>query len=259
MKKVFLPILIILIPAISFSQKSLIKDIHLEIRENNDIIINYNLSDKKSLVHNVDFILIDNKKNNVYIPQNTIGAIGGNIKNGQNSISFNMLNQTFPLHRELTPAIIVDQNLKKGPKSSILSVLIPGLGDYFVAHPKNMIIKPYYRTLAVGSFLALALIADSKRIGVIYYEKTTKEMVPGFIPSYVEVTHTYEKSIPNDFWLFNYDKEIFLGFAAGIWIYDIFWVLKKGRLNQNIKRTLSNKNYSFNVTSNGFSCKINLN
>ena len=169
MKKVLFSILIILIPLISFSQKSFVKDIHLDVKNNDDIIVSFKLIDEQDFTHFIDFVFID-KHRNVYVPEKTIGSIGANIKSGKNSLSFNMLNQDFPLDQALTPSLILDQNYKNGPKASLLSIVMPGLGDYFVENPKNMIIKPYYRTIAIGGFLALALIADSKKSDVIYYD-----------------------------------------------------------------------------------------
>ncbi|MCD4834284.1 MAG: hypothetical protein K8R31_10855 [Bacteroidales bacterium] len=256
MKKVLLPILIILIPVISFSQKSLIKDINLDIN-NDDVIVNYNLTNKQNFTHFVDFVLID-KYRNVYIPENTVGSIGTNIKSGKNSLSFNMLNQDFPLDRKLSPRIILDHNYKNGSKAALLSVLMPGLGDYFVENPKKMVIKPYYRTIAIGGFIALAIIADSKKSDVVYYEETKWVPETWRNPGYW-TTETAEKSNPNNYWLFRNDKEIFLGVAASLWVFDIFWVLTKGQQNQNIKKALSNKNYKLELSGTGFSYKINLN
>ncbi|MBU8892864.1 MAG: hypothetical protein KOO66_08790, partial [Bacteroidales bacterium] len=76
MKKVF-SLIIILIPVISFSQNSSIKDIKLDVKNNYDIIVNYNITNKQDSIHHVDFMLIDDSKN-VYFPENSVGSVGNN-------------------------------------------------------------------------------------------------------------------------------------------------------------------------------------
>ena len=259
MNKYFPLLLLILIPVFSFSQESLIKDINLDVKNSDEIIINYNLIDSQKISHFVDIVLIDNQ-NNIYIPENTFGSVGSNVKNGKNTISFSLLDQSFPLDQELTPSIILNHKIKNGPNASLLSALIPGLGDYYVENPKNMVIKPYFKTLAVGGMLALAFIAESKKEDVIYYQDST--WVPeGYYsyrwrPAHYNV-ETY-KTNPKDYWLFKNDKEVFIGVAAGIWLFDIFWVYAKGQQNNRIREALKNKNFKLELSSNGISYKLNL-
>ncbi len=251
--------IISLISLNSFSQNPVIENINLNVN-NDNIIINYKLKGVLNYKHNIDFILMDKNKN-IYIPQNIKDNIENNLNKNENMLIFNMLNQSFPLDQELTPRLILDHNYKNGPNSAFLSIIVPGLGDYLVEDSRNMIIKPYYRTAGTLGFLALAYIANSKRETAKYYEADIwvdgKYINAKWIPSHY-TTESFQTA-PKDQWLFKNDKEVFLGIAAGIWFFDIFWVLSKGQENQKIKKAINNKRYKLCFSNNGFLYRLNLN
>lgn len=258
MKKIL--IILIFMPTIIYSQKARIENINLDV-ENSNVFISYDLFNSIDSTENIELVLIDKSKN-VYIPKNIQGNIGTNSKLGKNNLKFTLITQEFPLDRGLSPYVFLSNNIKNGPNAALISLIIPGLGDYFVESPKNIKVKPYIRTAAVGGFLALAIIANQNIEEPVSYEKEV--WIPQHtnvwgreIPGYYE-TQTF-KTNPKEYWLFKNDKAIFIGAAASIWIFDIFWVLTKGQRNQKIKNAIKNNKYNFAATSSGISFRLSLN
>ncbi len=182
---------------------------------------------------------------------------------GGNQVKFNMCDQSFPLQRELEPLIILDRNFKHGPDAALYSMILPGLGNYFVKDSKEMIFKPYMKTISVAALFILANIANNKRENYISYTKdiwVEERYVKyvGYVPAHYE-TQEFRNENPNNYWLFNNDKEIFLGAAISIWVFDIFWTLNKGSLNRNIKNALGERKCSIGASNKAISFKMYLN
>lgn len=229
-----------------FAQQPVIRNINLYYKDRK-AIINYDLKDFRAKEsHYVELFFVDDKFN-VHVPKKIFGDYGDSIYAGKNKqIQWALFDDKVDISNTLSPIILVDGVNKGGSQNVLLSMLIPGLGDYFVENPKNMVFKPYLRTLTVLGAITLGYIADQKRVKLVWKkwdDRTNTEM--GWL---------YD----NDYWLFSFDKEVFYFVGISVWIMDVIWVYAKGNENERLKMF---SNYSTVVSyKNGFAnISININ
>lgn len=136
--------------------------------------------------------------------------------------------------------------------NALLSLVIPGLGDYFVADPGQMVFKPWMRTVSAFGFMGLGLWLNTSR----YNEdgRTVRKFVRDI---YLPGGGFYEDVwVPGDRVYQWFDGDAEIAFIAGtlIWLYDVIWVANKGYENKRFKNS---KRYK--PRGNGFSMKMNAN
>ncbi|QKG80399.1 hypothetical protein [Tenuifilum thalassicum] len=167
-----------------------------------------------------------------------------------NCLIWDMDKDNYLLYSKLRPQVININSFykKKGYGSFIYSLVLPGLGDYFVSDYRNLHFKPYLRTLSSVAFLTLGIIANSK----IYREPQYSIYVN---PRTNQEELTFNGYGEKKYWLFKYDNVLFLGAGISIWVYDIIWVASVGGRNSKLKRALDD----FSVTTNAFSKGVTLN
>jgi len=213
------------------------------------VLITYDLQGEiPDLPHQIDLIVIDNV-GNIVIPDSVEGDLGPAILPGNDKqIIWNLYREFDVVHGDFLPQIILDGHqkygFKGGPENLLLSVLVPGLGDYFVADQKTMKIKPYYKTAFTLGMLGLAWAAKTGR------EEIPAVIAPpgwywydydGVFADWVYVDHSFIKvEARTDYWLFRYDSEVFLGIGLAAWITDVIWVARRGTRNNRIRSDLMN-------------------
>lgn len=234
---------------LSQKQKPWIENIEMAF-VSNSFEIEYDIAGSDlSRVHQIDLYVIDNV-GKVVFPDSLRGDIGKDIPPGKNKkIIWDIYKEYDIVFGNFDPRIVLDGSgkygIKGGPSNAFLSVLVPGLGDYFVADYQKMKIKPYYKTVFTCSFMALGVAAhlnrnhippvmgepgyywepitlsDGKRLWVeVYRENWIKE------PGYTE------------YWLFRYDTELFLGIGLAAWILDVIWVTREGIKNKKVREKI---------------------
>lgn len=237
MKKLrYIPVQImffVFISYVGFGQESKVKNIDIDI-SGNKVFINYDLIQKDTFSANdIELFFVDNRFT-VKVPEKLSGDIGSNIKPGQNKrIEWDVFNDDVEIAQKLKPRIIVNGIKKGGPQNALYSILIPGLGDYFVKDHKDMIIKPYYRTLATFGVIGLSVMASQnrERINIISEETQYVQENGLMVPS----TRTYVSGYYYEYWMFKGDAEVFLVTGIAMWIGDIVWVYAKGNENDRLR------------------------
>ncbi len=225
MKKIFFYILCsCLFSSSIFSQEPVIKNLNLYYKDKN-VIVNYDLKDFKRSkeLHTIELFFVDDNFN-VVVPHKISGDFGDSIMAGQDKqIKWAVFDDNVNITRKLRPIVLADGLNKGGSANVIWSFFVPGLGDYFVENPRNMIFKPYLKTLLFFGCVTLGYMADQNRIPLVWkeWDRTLMREV-GF-------------SYADDHWLFAFDKEIFYFAAASIWIMDLIWVYSKGNQNERLK------------------------
>lgn len=211
------------------------------------VMITYDLQGGElGKLHQIDLVVIDNV-GNIVIPDSVEGDLGSGIQPGENkNILWNLYREFDVVHGDFQPQLVLDGDqkygFKGGPENLLLSMLVPGLGDYFVADYRSMKIKPYYKTAFTAGMLGLAWAAKTGR------EEIPAVMNPpgwywrdydGVFGDWVYVDHSFIKVEGyTDYWLFRYDAEVFLGIGLAAWITDVIWVARRGSRNNRIRSDL---------------------
>jgi hypothetical protein len=249
MRKAFIIIFLIIITKLCFSQAPVIRNVFLYYKDQK-VIVNYDLKDFKSSNkhHSVQLLFVDDQFN-VRLPDKLTGDFGDSIVAGTNKqIEWAIFEDDVNISQELRPVLLADGLKKGGANNLLLSLFIPGLGDYFVENPRNMVFKPYLRTFASLSCITLGYLADKNRVDLVFKEwSTSQKRVVGWD----NVT---------DYWLFKFDKEIFYFTGISIWLMDVIWVYAKGKQNEKLK-IFSNYSpalsYNDGITNFGFTFTFN--
>jgi len=218
------------------------KNIDITI-EQNRAIIHYDIKSKvQGSIHNVSLQFLD-EDYRLITPTLLTGDVGGDIPGEANrKIEWDIGNDVQLLGSNITPVLFVDWTSKQfskagGPRNALLSILVPGLGDYFVADHRMMTIKPYMRTLSSLGFIALGYWAGEQRYYAEGVYKTTAQLTAVYNDYGRRIgyeTTYYEKYLEGDlqYQFFPGDREVLIGLGAAIWAADIIWVLARGTNNQ---------------------------
>jgi len=238
---IFLAILFLTgIQALSAQKKPRAGNVDITI-EQNKAFIHYDIrAGGGKPVHRVDLKFLD-EQYNLVSPTSLSGDIGINITGGTDkTIVWDITQDMELLGSDIRPVIFVDGasrqfNNTGGPKNALLSVLMPGLGDYFVADPRMMTFKPYMRTLSSFGLIALGFYLGEQRYQEEgHWELTLKpnaNRLTGedrFYDRYVEGSMKYA-------W-FKGDKEVIITMGAALWAADVIWVLSRGSNNVKFRK-----------------------
>lgn len=197
--------------------------------------------------HQIDFVVIDNKGNAVY-PDSVSGDTGPLVQAGKDKkIVWDIHKEFDVIYGDFTPRLVIDAGKQRkhshGPEYALLSLLIPGLGDYFVADVKQMKIKPYYKTAFTVGVLGLtwATYENRKEIPALISPPgwyISADAPPGEKYKYFEDGYMIEPP-STEYWLFPYDAEIFLGIGIASWLFDAIWVARKGVINNRVYKSVN--------------------
>lgn len=228
------------IQPISAQRPVVAKNIGISV-ESNTALISYELPARKNLTdHLVQLSFID-EQNNLIIPSSLSGDVGAGISTGPDKlIRWDLTHDYRQLESMITPVIFVDGLSRQysntgGARNALLSMLLPGLGDYFVANHRVMTFKPYLRTLSSLGLIGFGIYAGNQRYRAEgEYQTFLKpnswryEGDDRFFEKYVEGEMQY-------YW-FKGDKELFIALGASIWLADVVWVFAKGTNNEKFMR-----------------------
>ena len=232
------------------------KNIDITI-DQNKAIIHYDIKSRTpGSVHGVDLKFLD-EDYHLVLPAMLTGDIGSNISNEPDrKIEWDITNDVQLLGSNITPVLFIDGVSKQysntgGPRNALLSILLPGLGDYFVADRRMMTFKPYMRTFSSLGLIALGVWAGEQRYHAegdyeTFVKLTRVPNEQGYGYHYEETLD--EKYVEGDlqYQFFKGDKELFIAMGAAIWAADILWVLAKG--SNNVKFiNATNKGSDFNL------------
>jgi hypothetical protein len=192
--------------------------------------------------HHVGFVVVDNMGNAIQ-PDSVSGDVGHGIPTGNDkTITWDIHKEFDVVYGSFSPRLTLDAgNTRKqahGPEYAALSLLLPGLGDYFVADAKNLKIKPYYKTAVTAGLLGLSWAAMKNRVEIPaviappgYYFSV--DAPPGEKYKYFEDGYLVEPA-STVYWLFPKDAEFILGIGIASWLFDVIWVARKGVINNRI-------------------------
>lgn len=225
-----------------------ISNVELEVA-GDDIIVTYDiLNSDQNREHRVELVFIDENLSYVY-PRNIEGDVGSKVSGGKNKKAvWHITKDLKILNMQLRPEILLDEQRNEfngGTSNALLSLVVPGLGDYFVADHRQVRFKPYFRTAGALGFVTLGVIAHKKKYKdsytITHQEYLWRE----------RRTITKKTTVDGgwNYWLFKNDDAIFIGIGTAIWLFDIFWVAGKGHKNQNLPQN----SYLLHKTASNFS------
>lgn len=202
-----------------------ISNVKLNVRQN-QLLIHYDLTGRNTAEpapvnlyfydHNYHFI----KPRFITPAQKTPVAPGKN-----HQIKWDVTADMKSIRGEITPLLIagdpMDHRFGAGPAAGLLSLAIPGLGNYFVTDTREQLIKPYMRTFAAYGLIYLGMIASRDRVRG--EPSLTNE---GGIWKMGEYEYKY----------FNGDAEILISLGLAVWVADIIYVVIKGHRNAALKK-----------------------
>lgn len=244
-----------------------IKNIQMNVKES-QVEITYDiLNSDAGQLHYIDLFFIDSEFNYFY-PDSVYGDIGEGVSGGTNKkIIWEISNELIDLPKSVKTEIVLDGRIKDGkaggPEKALYSVLVPGLGDYFVADHRKMIFKPYLRTVSSFGLIALGFVASHNR----YREEGRwVEWVEEYW-AWSQGQYTLELKLIRDwqegdmnYWLFKGDAEAFFLAGGLIWLFDVIWVATKGSINKKNNQHLLEKKVStdINIGYNNFGPNLQL-
>jgi len=216
-------IIFFLIPALfihpCFSQtKAQITDVdfHLEDRY---IVVNYNLTGtlpKEQLTIDLKFLT---ENSETITPRTVTGDAGTKeFGAGMKTILWDVVADQVELSGSLKASVTITSSkiLYSGPSNALLSVLIPGLGGYFVGNSKA---RAVLTTMSVAGLMGYGIFQKIKADQ--YYVDYNSSKVTAEIPELY--------TIANDA---NHKYFLATRIAAGIWALDIIYVAIKGGSNR---------------------------
>lgn len=229
-----------LTPHLSAQRPVVAENISIRV-EGTTAMISYDLPVRKHPAdHLVQLSFID-EQNNLIIPSSLSGEVGAGIAPGTDRVIRWELNKDFrQLENMITPVIFVDGLSKQysntgGARNVLLSLLMPGLGDYFVADYRIMTFKPYLRTLSSLGLIALGVYAGSQRYNA---EGAYELFLKPDSWRYEGDDRFFEKYVEGDlqYYWFKGDQELFIALGAAVWLADVVWVFAKGSNNEKFLR-----------------------
>lgn len=211
--------------------------------DQNRTVIHYKIKTKNPKdPHRIALQFLD-ESFNLIRPTMLSGDIGPVIPGFKDkTIIWDITNDMQLLGSKVTPVLFVNGKSKQfsntgGPGNAWLSLLVPGLGDYFVADRKIMTFKPYMRTTSSLGLIGLGFYAGSQRIPTVELRRFVKSNPQNFEGDDRYYYKEFEGD-PINCW-FKWDKEVLLIAGATIWVADILWVLARGTNNDKFLKSFS--------------------
>jgi hypothetical protein len=201
--------------------------------------------------HIIELYVIDNI-GRVVVPDSVSGDVGQGVPGSPDrQIIWDIYSEYDVVHGHFDPRIRIDgregYTVKGGPWNALLSVPVPGLGDYFVENYDKIRIKPWMRTAGAYGLVGLGLIAGHNRTWtpptwVEGHEKIGWHLEGhNYVLGPYWVEGHYADNGHYNYWLFKWDKEVFLTAGIAIWAADIIWVYVKGRRNRILGEKLNTR------------------
>lgn len=217
-----LTLLVLSQPAIC-QTKAKITDVDFQL-EDRYIVINYNLTGaapKEEMTIELKFIT---ENNEVIIPRTVTLDIGTKIyANGKKSILWDIVTDAPVLSGNLKAIVTITSSrvIYSGPSNAILSVLIPGLGGYFVDENKT---RSVLTTVSSIGLIAFGVV-QKKQANKYYADYTASTTLSEMDDLYTKANDAHHKYLTAT------------RIGAGIWALDIIWVTFKGFHNMKVAKS----------------------
>jgi hypothetical protein len=204
------------------------------------VVIRYDLLGADTgKIHCITVFFSDIDLTNRIHPTEISGDIGCGIRCGSNkTVVWDISKDRQVVDMALQCNVLIDgvwgDGKTGGPGYAALSLIIPGLGDYFVADRRQMSFKPWMRTTLALGLVGIGVLSAEKRFReqrmsgghLIYkYDNISGGMIPVWVPGRLV-------NGPMNYYLFKDDAEVLITAGATIWLADVLWVMNRGRRNQ---------------------------
>jgi len=196
-------------------------DFHLEDRY---IVVNYNITGiapKEELTIELKFITENNES---IVPKTMTGDVGKKLfADGSKAILWDIVADQAVLSGNLkaTVSIVTSKVLYSGPGNAFLSVLIPGMGGYFVDKNKA---RSVLTTISSIGLIAYGVMqkTQANKYYADYNASTTPSDMDDLFAKANGAQHSYYMTTR---------------IGAGIWALDIIWVTFKGFHNKKVAKS----------------------
>jgi len=251
-----------------FSQersRAMIRNVQMEVVDNKVRIYYDIVNSHPELIHRIDFKFITQDSRFVS-PYQLSGDVGEGVSPGMHKmIEWDITQDMNNLSAKIKPKLYLDglsaeSEIGGGPSNALLSMLVPGLGDYFVADYRYLKFKPYYRTASSLGLIGLGLYAGHMRYRAdgyyetwVRWERIYHSPAVGGGWDWEYVTHETWREGDLQYWLFKNDAETLITAGALIWVADVIWVTAMGSSNKRLKQSLESSNYSLDYLPGGLS------
>jgi hypothetical protein len=124
------------------------------------------------------------------------------------------------LHPYLIAGDVANHNFRHGPGAALFSLMVPGLGNYFVTDTRNQTIKPWMKTVGVLGLITLGTYAANER----YRDEPSYGVNGG---KWKEGDWFYK--------FFQADAELIIGLGVAVWVADVILVAIQGDHNKKLE------------------------
>jgi hypothetical protein len=218
-----------------------ISDVDFHLKDN-FIVINYNLAGtlpKEELTIELAFIT---ENGDTLIPISVYGDIGTKVfSDGLKEIQWDILFDKVKLTGNLKATVKIASSsiLYSGPSNALLSVIVPGLGGYFVEKNKIRAAATTVTTIGLIAYGVSQKLKSDKYYSDYNLSKKSVE---------IQQLYTNANNAQHRFYISTCT-------AVGIWAMDILWVTYKGLRNkeeaENRYKTLKKDGLELNYSNNG--------
>ena len=208
------------------------------------MIIKYDIiGSSPEFCHKINFVVLDNMRNTI-CPDSAYGDVGSCVYEGDDKLIVWEIYKEFDvIYGDFTPRLTIDagdnRRQMRGAEYALLSLALPGLGDYFVADAKEMKLKPWHKTAFTAGVLGLSWATYRNRLEIppvmappgwyLSADGTAEEPL-------IYIDHEWmKKPATTEPWLFPYDAEVFLGIGIASWLFDVIWVARRGSENSRVQ------------------------
>ena len=243
--------------------RAMIRNVQMDVVDNKVRVYYDIVNSQPELTHRIDFKFITQDSKFVS-PYQLIGDVGEGVSPGTGKmIEWDISQDMNNLSAKIKPKLYLDglsaeSEIGGGPSNALLSMLVPGLGDYFVADYRDLTFRPYYRTASSLGLIGLGLMAKHKRYRAKGYYMTWARWdriwhspAQGGGWEWEYVTHETWREGELQYWLFKNDAETLITAGALIWAADVIWVTAMGSSNMRLKQSLETANYSLDYLPGG--------
>lgn len=224
--------------------------------EKDKVLVNYDLENAlPDSSYKVNLVFSDNRFR-IIVPDSVSGDIGNMVYGGEGKqIVWDIRADQIKFKSDYRASLMIngipDKGGKGGPNNALLSLAMPGLGDYFVSNYKQRKIKPWYITVSSLGLIGLGIYAGTERYtdyNVDYWSEPNRvwnSETHQFEYIWVDKQQTREGDTHYKF--FKADMEVMIGLGAAIWLADIAYVWSRGSQNKKLKHNNILQNVSKNT------------